>query len=173
MSLLDIGGGLGGIQHELLSKGVVYATHVDASSAYLRAAQEEAHFRNFSEKIKFEQGDFVDLASEIPEADIVTLDRVICCYDNMDSLISLSSEKARRWYGLVFPRDLWLFRVFLPLVNFVLKLRGSSFRIFLHNTDRIEQIIRSKGLFPYLHKNKGFWQVLVYCRNEGIHASLE
>jgi len=164
MSLLDIGGGLGGIQHELLSKGVVYATHVDASSAYLRAAQEEAHLRNFSERINFEQGDFVDIANDIPDADIVTLDRVVCCYDNMEALISLSSEKARKWYGLVFPRDLWLFRVFLPLVNFILKLRGSSFRIFLHGTEKIEEIIRGKGLSPYIHKRKGFWQVYVFQR---------
>jgi magnesium-protoporphyrin O-methyltransferase len=165
MTLLDIGGGLGGIQHALLDCGAIQATHVDASSAYLRAAQEEANNRSLAGNISFQQGDFVDIAEHIPQADIVTLDRVVCCYDDMEALVNLSAEKAQKKYGLVFPRDLWLFRIFLPLVNFTLKMRGSSFRIFLHNTRHIEEIIRSKGLSPMIHEKKGFWQILVFNRN--------
>ena len=165
MTLLDIGGGLGGIQHALLDLGVAQAMHVDASSAYLRAAQEEAEVRKLNDNINFQQGDFVEIAESISQADIVTLDRVVCCYDDMEALVNLSAEKARNRYGLVFPRDLWLFRIFLPLVNFILSLRGSSFRIFLHNTQKIEQILSSKGLSPRVHKKAGFWQVLVYDRN--------
>ena len=165
MTLLDIGAGLGGIQHALLDHGVAQATHVEASSAYMRAAQEEAEVRNLNDNINFQQGDFVEIAESIPQADIVTLDRVVCCYDDMEALVNLSAEKARNRYGLVFPRDLWLFRIFLPLANFILRLRGSSFRIFLHNTQQIEQIVRSKGLSPRVHKKAGFWQILVYQRN--------
>jgi len=164
MTLLDIGGGLGGIQHALLDKGVVETTHVDASSAYMRAAQEEAEIRNQADNINFQKGDFVDIAEGIPQADIVTLDRVVCCYDDMEALVKLSAEKARRRYGLVFPRDLWLFRMFAPLANLVLRLRGSSFRMFLHSTERVEWIIQSRGLTPRIHKKKGFWQILVYDR---------
>jgi 2-polyprenyl-3-methyl-5-hydroxy-6-metoxy-1,4-benzoquinol methylase len=164
MTLLDIGGGLGGIQHALLDKGVVETIHVDASSAYMRAAQEEAEIRNQADSINFQKGDFVDIAEGIPQADIVTLDRVVCCYDDMEALVKLSAEKARRRYGLVFPRDLWLFRMFAPLANLVLRLRGSSFRMFLHSTEQVEWIIQSKGLTPRIHKKKGFWQILVYDR---------
>jgi len=164
MTLLDIGGGLGGIQHALIDCGAVEAIHVDASSAYMRAAQEEADERNLADNINFQKGDFVDIAEGIPSADIVTLDRVVCCYDDMEALVKLSAEKARRRYGLVFPRDLWLFRMFAPLANLVLRLRGSSFRMFLHSTERVEWIIQSRGLTPRIHKKKGFWQILVYDR---------
>jgi magnesium-protoporphyrin O-methyltransferase len=164
MTLLDIGGGLGGIQHALLDLGVAQATHVDASSAYMRAAQEEAEVRELNDDINFQQGDFVEIAESIPPADIVTLDRVVCCYDDMEALVKLSAEKARRRYGLVFPRDLWLFRMFAPLANLVLRLRGSSFRMFLHSTEQVEWIIQSRGLTPRIHKKKGFWQILVYDR---------
>ena len=165
MTLLDIGGGLGGVQHALLDNGAVKVTHVDASSAYIRAAQEEAEIRSLADNINFQQGDFVDIAEGVPAADIVTLDRVVCCYDDMEALVNLSAGKAQERYGLVFPRDLWLFRIFLPLANFVLRLRGSSFRIFMHSTRHIEGIIMSKGLSPIIHKKKGFWQILVYNRN--------
>ena len=165
LTLLDIGGGLGGIQHALLDAGAVQATHVDASSAYITAAQNEANMRRLDDDIAFMRGDFVEIAGDIPDADIVTLDRVVCCYDDMKALVSLSAQKARKKFGLVFPRDLWLFRIFLPLANFVLRLRGSSFRIFLHRTRDIDGIIKIKGLSPRFHQKKGFWQVIVYDRN--------
>lgn len=40
--LLDIGGGIGAIQLRLLAAGATTATSVDASSAYIEVAREEA-----------------------------------------------------------------------------------------------------------------------------------
>lgn len=164
MSLLDIGGGLGGIQHALFERGLNQATHVDASSAYLRAAESEANRRIFTERIEFLKGDFVDLAKNISPADIVTLDRVICCYDDMQSLVKLSAEKAKKIYGLVFPRDLWLFRVLLPIVNFIISLTGTPFRIFIHRSEDVNRLLMEEGLLPVFHQSAGFWQILVFDR---------
>src|SRR5215218_3543976 len=49
-SLLDIGGGVGAIQHELLEAGVSRAFAADASAAYLRAAREEAQRRGLDDR---------------------------------------------------------------------------------------------------------------------------
>src|SRR5687768_5243452 len=76
--LLDIGGGIGAIHHELLKDVAQDATHVDASSAYLKEAKQETARRGHSERVKFVHADFTDVASAIPKADIVTLDRVVC-----------------------------------------------------------------------------------------------
>jgi len=165
MTLLDIGGGVGGIQHALLSGGVVQATYVDASSAYVKAAREEASQRGMDERINFMQGDFVDLAEEIPSADIVTLDRVVCCYDNMQALVRLSAKKAGKLFGMVYPRDVWLFRSLLPVANFFMGLTGTPFRIFIHSSEQVEQILKDQGLVPRYHENAGFWQILLYSRN--------
>lgn len=164
MTLLDIGGGVGGIQHTLLANGVVQATSVDASTAYVNAAREEAARREQDERINFLQGDFVDLAEELPLADIVTLDRVVCCYDNMEALVRLSANKAGKRYGLVFPRDLWPFRMLLPVANFFITLTGSPFRIFIHSTEQVEKILKEQGLVKQYHKGAGFWQIMVYER---------
>jgi 2-polyprenyl-3-methyl-5-hydroxy-6-metoxy-1,4-benzoquinol methylase len=165
MTLLDIGGGLGGIQHTLLMNGVKSATYVDASSEYVRAAKEEAERRGLEARIAFLRGDFVELANNVPEADFVTLDRVICCYDNMHDLVRLSANKARKIYGLVFPRDLWIFRVMIPVANFFIRLTGSPFRIFIHRTEQVEKILNDQGLHKQFQKNAGFWQIMVYNRN--------
>lgn len=164
MTLLDIGGGVGGIQHALLNTGVSQAIHVDASSAYLFAAKDEAVKRNLDHRITFLKGDFVDLVDDIPPADIVTLDRVVCCYDDMQALVRLSAKKARKFYGMVFPRDLWLFRILLPVANFFLSLTGTPFRIFIHSTEQVDHILRDQGLVRNYYRKAGFWQILVYNR---------
>ena len=106
-TLLDIGGGVGAISNGLLIAGAARATVVDASPAYLRTAQAEAERQSHRDRITYRSGDFVALAREIAPADVVTLDRVICCYDDMEALVSASAEKAGRLYGVVYPRDAW------------------------------------------------------------------
>src|SRR5947199_213845 len=83
--------------------GASGATDVDASAAYLAAAREEAARQGHAERVAYHHGNFVDLAATLPPADIVTLDRVICCYHDMPALVERSSAKAARLYGLVYP----------------------------------------------------------------------
>jgi ubiquinone/menaquinone biosynthesis C-methylase UbiE len=78
--LLDVGCGIGALTFELLERGMNQAVAVDASAAYLAAASEEAARRGASAAIRFVPGDFLDVASSLPAAAVVTLDRVICCY---------------------------------------------------------------------------------------------
>src|SRR5437016_1436455 len=61
-TILDVGGGIGAIQHELLGAGAASATDVDASSAYIRAAREEAERRGNAGKVAFLHGDAVAMA---------------------------------------------------------------------------------------------------------------
>src|SRR5437867_553179 len=58
-TLLDIGGGIGAIQLELLKAGARSAVSVDASTAYTEAAQQEARRQGLDNRIQFQHGDFV------------------------------------------------------------------------------------------------------------------
>src|SRR5690348_2011771 len=78
-SVLDIGGGIGAIQLELLGMGAGSAISVDASPAYVEAATEEAARRGYAARITHRAANFVEVAPEVAPADIVTLERVICC----------------------------------------------------------------------------------------------
>ncbi len=164
-SLLDIGGGLGAIQHELLESGASQATHVDASSAYLEGAKEEAERRGLSEQIKWQHGNLVDLAPELEPADIVTLDRVICCYDDMPSLVGSSVKLASRHYGLVFPRYLWWARIGFTVINFFQRIMGNPFRAFVHPVEQVEAIIAKAGFEEVFARKSPLWQVALYTRN--------
>ena len=165
LTLLDIGGGVGVIQLELLQAGASRATSVDASSAYLEVAKAEAARAGVEPRITFIHGDFVALAEGIPEADIVTLDRVICCYPDVENLVSRSAAKARKVYGLVFPRDVWWVKLALYVENLGYRLKSSSFRAFVHPTELVDRLARAAGLREIHHRNTFSWQVVLYQRS--------
>ncbi|MEE9161945.1 MAG: class I SAM-dependent methyltransferase [Candidatus Neomarinimicrobiota bacterium] len=164
LTLLDIGGGVGVLQHELLKAGVGSITGVDASAAYLAEAKGEMERRGLQDRVSYTHGDFVDVASEVPEADIVTLDRVICCYPHMNDLVSLSSAKARKFYGVVYPRDIWWMNMARPVINLYPWLLRNPFRMFIHATQLVDKAVRGNGFAPRFHSNNGGWQVAVYAR---------
>lgn len=164
LTLLDIGGGVGAIQHELIASGVDQATDVDASTAYLEAARDEAQKRSLADRVTFRHGNFVDLAADIPAADIVTLDRVICCYPDMNRLVDLSAARARKLYGLVYPRETWWVRTGLAVQNFFLRMRKSPFRTYSHPTRSVETILEKYGLKQRFYRRTMIWQVAVYAR---------
>src|SRR5262249_5549611 len=76
-SLLDVGCGIGALTFELLNLGISSAIAVDASNAFLEAATEEAARSSRTNEVQFIQGDFLNVAAQLPAATIVALDRVI------------------------------------------------------------------------------------------------
>jgi 2-polyprenyl-3-methyl-5-hydroxy-6-metoxy-1,4-benzoquinol methylase len=163
-TLLDIGGGVGAIEHALLNEGVENAMDVDASRAYLKAAQEEARQRGLQEKISFQHGNFVEVASQIPPADIVTLDRVICCFPDMENMVRLSAARARKIYGLVYPRDAWWMKIGMKILNFFLRLQKNPYRGFIHPSQAVEAIVINNGFKPQFTGGTRLWRVEVYSR---------
>lgn len=164
LTLLDIGGGVGAVEHELLDAGVNCATDVDASQAYINAARDEAQRKGYVEKVSYHYGNFVELAEDIAPADIVTLDRVICCFDDMERLVGLSAERARKLYGLVYPRDTWLMKIGIAIINFFLLLRRSPYRSYFYQTKAVEAILRNNGFKRRSFSQTMAWQVAVYAR---------
>ena len=164
LTLLDIGGGVGAIQHGLLQAGASRATSVDASAAYSRAARDEAQRQGRLDQVSYHVGNFVDLAPNLQPAHIVTLDRAICCYHDMPAFVALSSEKAKNLYGLVYPRDVWWTKIGVAVVNFVSWLQGNPARFFVHPTQAVETIVGDNGLKRCFSHKTLFWQVVVYCR---------
>lgn len=172
LTLLDIGGGVGAIAHALLEAGVRQAADVDASAAYLAVARQEAERRGLGERIDFKQGDFVTLAPTIAPADIVTLDRVICCYADMPALVRLSAARAQQLYGLVYPRDPWWVRLLNPVVDLAMRVLRTPLRFYIHPTAAVEATIQREGLERCFHRKAGLWQIVVYARIQPRAAAL-
>jgi SAM-dependent methyltransferase len=163
--VLDIGGGIGVIGHELVASGATRLTAVDLSNNYLAAARDEAADRGYADRADFRFGDFVELAPELDDADVVTLDRVLCCYRDWRALVGASSTKARRLYGVVYPVDRPWTRVASVLGNVLLRLFRNDFRFHIHPDRAVDRLIREAGFERRYRRAGMIWQTVVYRRS--------
>jgi methyltransferase family protein len=161
-TLLDIGAGVGTMTRALLDSGVERAVAIDASPAYVAAGQQESLARGYQSRIAWRQGDFVFLADEIPSADVVTLDRVICCYPAYEELLDRALAHAGRYLGLTYPHDRWDVRWFSAVGNAFLRLTGNPFRAFVHPAAGIERAIRDRGFELHSRSSTLLWRVDVW-----------
>ncbi|HEX7473049.1 MAG TPA: methyltransferase domain-containing protein [Candidatus Limnocylindrales bacterium] len=163
-TVLDIGAGVGAVHLELLRDGAERAVDVDFSGPYIAAAKEEAVRQGRADRVRYVAGDFVAVADEIETADIVALDRVICCYPDMVALVGRSVSRARYRYGLVYPRDTLLGRIGIGFFNLSQRLSRSSFRAYVHPTAEVDALVAAQGLVARFRRSNLFWQVAVYER---------
>ena len=163
-TLLDIGSGVGSLTFELLDRGVLGATAVDASSAYITAARGEAERRGRADVARFVHGDFVTAAHALPAATIVTLDRVVCCYPSYAALLDAALHHAEACIALSYPRDVVYVRLGVMLENAFRRLRGNAFRMFVHPANQMQHMIQSAGFELAGRRETWVWSIDVYTR---------
>ena len=164
-SLLDIGAGVGMVHLELIAAGAAGATDVDASSAYLATAREEATRRGVGDRVVYRYGDVVDLADELPAADVVTLDRVICCYPDLPGLLGAALRPGPRLIGLVHPTDTWWIRAGASVLNGLSWLLRRRDDFYIHRQPEIDGFFGERG-YRQLHRGGSrVWRVAVYGRS--------
>ena len=164
IALLDIGGGIGAIHHELLEDVAQAATHVDASSAYLEEAKLEAARLGHTERVTFIHADFTDVEKELPKADVVTLDRVVCCYPDFRRLLEAASRHSQRAIALTYPREAWYLRMAWPVMNFFQQLRKDPFRVFLHPISEMDSLLKKEGFERVSVHELFVWEMALYQR---------
>jgi magnesium-protoporphyrin O-methyltransferase len=164
LTVLDIGAGVGAVHQSLLAAGAASATDVDASGPYLAAAKEEAARRGLADRVTYVKGDAVRVGPDVAEADIVALDRVVCCYVDMEALVRMAASHTRKRLGMVFPRDSGWIRAGVGLSNRWSGFRGDPFRVYVHRTDAVVAIARDAGLEPVSTHRGWFWQTLILER---------
>ena len=165
-SHLDIGGGVGALQHGLVARGVDRVVHVDGSQAFLAAANAEALRQAGGARVRRRSlhGDYVVLAEDAGSADIVTLDKVICCYPDMPALVAASAKHARRCYAVVYPRDRWWLRVAARAGRWVLARTSGAEIGYVHAPSAIRAQVATAGLRPWRTASGWMWHVEVYVR---------
>jgi hypothetical protein len=136
-TVLDVGGGVGGIGLELLAAGAELATNVELSGGYEEEARALARERGVEERIDRLIGDFVEARAEIDPHDVVVMHRVVCCYPDLDALMDAAAAHTRRVLVLTYPQERIWIRLGLRAVNGFLRLRGCGFRTYVHPVSRI------------------------------------
>lgn len=161
---LDIGGGIGAVQLGLLDAGARSVVSVDASSGWMDVARRLAHERGYADRVEYRRGDFIDLAHSIAPADVVTLDKVICCYPAMQELVETSAARATRLYAAVYPRDSLHIRLVNNVQNVFRGVFRSEFRTWIHSTEAIERLLRRHGFRLRSVAQTMIWRIVVFER---------
>lgn len=160
-SILDIGCGIGALSLTALGRGAQQASLVDVSAAYLELAEDLARQRGLLEQTSFYQGDATTL--ELEPADIVLLDRVVCCYPDAEALLRFATHRSRRLLVFSYPQPSWLTRTFGKLLNTFMGLLGTGYQLYLHPPERLDHGARSSG-YRLRHETKvGIWRIRAYA----------
>ena len=162
-SVLEVGGGVGAIELELLTAGADRATNVELSGEYEEEAATLLAERGLSERVDRRVGDFV--AEPVERHDVVVMHRVVCCYPDVDRLIGVAAAHAGRRLLLTYPRERPWTRAGVRAVNFFMRLSGSSFRAFVHPVARMTVAAQREGLGLVRRDRPGLvWENAVYER---------
>jgi magnesium-protoporphyrin O-methyltransferase len=160
--LLDIGGGIGIIGFELARANVVSSTLVEASPAYLEVARREVERLSLSHRTKCILGDFTLIAETLPQADVVTLDRVVCCYPDAEALLKAAATHTRQLLAFTYPRDRWYVRLISSLENLMRRMRGNAFRTIVHSPQRMSSVLEGAGFVRDSTRGTLVWMVDLY-----------
>lgn len=160
-TLLDVGCGVGGLGLMALRRGAASATLVDVSADYLAASRRAAANLGVAERAAFVQTDFA-FWKAAPEADIVMLDRVVCCYPDAPGLLERAAKASREHLLLTYPQPaLWL-RLGRWLLNAGLTLMGKRYRFYLHSEAELRRAATQGGHRLTRRERLGVWTLLVF-----------
>jgi len=171
-SLLDIGGGIGALIFELAGRGIREATHIELSSAYAEVFLEQVKEQKISIPIQNGVGDFISLAAQVEPASLVTLDKVICCYEEFEALVRTSVGKAQRWYAYTVPRDLWWVRWANQLERLAWIVKGKPLKTYVHPTARIEELVCLAGFRKISQAYQREWMAVLYEKEPKLPGRL-
>ncbi|MGA7226886.1 MAG: methyltransferase domain-containing protein [Acidimicrobiia bacterium] len=164
LTVLEVGGGIGAIQIELLRRGAASATNVELSSEYEQVAEKLAEEEGLSNRISRNIGDFVEGQLGYERADIVVMNRVVCCYPWMERLVGAASTKAGKYLALAFPRDKWWVKTGVAIGNALMGFSDGYVKGFVHPVPGIEATATESGLTPIFIDHDLIWQAMVLAR---------
>jgi hypothetical protein len=164
LHLLDVGAGIGVIGVELADTGVASVTLADASPAYLEVARRQLESRYASRPAQFIPGDFAVTSGTLPDADVVTLDRVVCCYPDAEALLQGAAARSRRLVAFTYHPDRWYMRAAVALENFWYRLKGEAFRAFVYSPQRMGAVLEAAGFVRAARHGTLVWALDLYHR---------
>lgn len=145
-SVLEIGGGVGEIQVELLRRGAARATNLEISTNYEPEAVELLERSGLRDRVDRRLLDIAQAPDEVESADVVVLHRVVCCYPDYARLLGAAASKAGRLLVFSHPPRNPVTRTVLWWENLLRRLKGDTFRTFAHPPVAMLAVLDQAGL---------------------------
>jgi magnesium-protoporphyrin O-methyltransferase len=163
-TVLEIGGGIGVVLLELLQRGAARGEVVEVVPAYERDASALAAEAGVGARAGYRTADLVAEPESAEPADLVVLNKVVCCTPDGVRLAGTAAGLARRTLVLSHPRESWLARLGLGGANLFMRLTRKRFRVFLHPRGALDGAIEAHGLRLASAEEGLFWRVAAFER---------
>lgn len=164
--MLEVGGGVGAIQLELLRAGAAGTVNAELSAVYEPHAAELEQEAGLLGRAERRVLDFATQGDEIDDADVVVLHKVVCCYPDYETLVGTAAAHTRRQLALTFPRDVVWMRLGFTVLNLLQWVRRRAFRVYLHPPAAVLAVARAHGLEPADHHRGLLWEFAGLTRHE-------
>src|ERR687885_2153684 len=116
-TVLEVGGGVGEVQIELLKRGAARAVNLELSPGYEREARALLAEAGLADRVERRRHDIAVAPDEVQPADVVVLHRVVCCYPDYERLLGAAASRARRLLAFSHPPGHVLARGIVGLQN--------------------------------------------------------
>jgi cyclopropane fatty-acyl-phospholipid synthase-like methyltransferase len=163
-TVLEVGGGVGEIQIELLKRGAGRTVNLELSGAYEREARALLDEAGLAGRVERRIADIAVAPESVEPADAVVLHRVVCCYPDYERLLGAAAEHAGRLLVFSYPRRNPLTRAFVAAQNVAFRVMRREFRTFTHPPERMVEVLRARGLQASATRSRFVWQVTGLAR---------
>jgi 2-polyprenyl-3-methyl-5-hydroxy-6-metoxy-1,4-benzoquinol methylase len=165
-TVLEIGGGVGEVQIELLKRGAARSLNLELSPAYDEEAMRLVREAGLEGRAERRLHDIAVNQGDVEPADVVVLHRVVCCYPDYERLLGAAADHARHLLVFSYPPRNVLSRLLLGAQNLLFRLRRKEFRTFAHPPERMIGVVKERGfVLAYTHQPV-VWQIAGFERRD-------
>ena len=158
-SVLEVGGGVGEIQIELLKRGAARAVNLELSPAYDAEASLLLQEAGLQDRAERRLHDIAVDPQDVEPADVVVLHRVVCCYPDYERLLGAVAAHARRLVVFSYPPRNVMSRAWVAGANLVFRLLRREYRTFVHPPAAMLAVLEERGLRDTFASHSFVWQV--------------
>jgi magnesium-protoporphyrin O-methyltransferase len=159
-TVLEVGGGVGDIQLELLRQGAARTTNLELVDSYDADAAALAAEAGMSERMTRRRLDLAAEPDAVDRHDIVVLHRVVCCYPDYQRLLAAAAGRTERLLVFSHPPRNPVTRSLFAGQNLFFRLRRSAFRTYVHDPAAMTTAAEQGRLRPAFAHRGLAWHVV-------------
>jgi magnesium-protoporphyrin O-methyltransferase len=158
--VIEVGGGVGEIQIELLKTGVARTVGLELSPAYDEEARRLVQEAGLDGRAERRLQDIAREPTEVESAEAVVLHRVVCCYPDHEQLLAAAADHAQRLLVFSYPPRNIVSRALFAGMNFGFRWRGLEFRTFVHSPAEMLDVLAERGFRTTFRRRSLAWRVV-------------
>lgn len=159
-SVLEIGGGVGDLHLELLRHGAARATNLELVDSYDADARALAKEAGVADRVSRRQLDLAASPDAVEPHDIVVLHRVVCCYPDVQRLLTAAADHATRLLVFSHPPANMASRAIFGTENLLFRLRRTPFRTYVHDPGAMRTAAEHGGLRTAYRRDGLAWHIV-------------